>query len=70
MMKTYKPDNTNTVSLINNENNTNGHSQFLTTNVSELKKNNHRKIDKLFSLINYALSSADKSLKYINVANF
>ena len=69
-MKTYKPENTNTVSLLNNENNANGHSQFLTTNKSELKKNNHRKIDKLFSLINYALSSADKSLKYINVANF
>lgn len=38
--------------------------------LSEPKKLNHRKIDKLFSLINYALSSADKAMKYINYANF
>ena len=37
---------------------------------SEHKKINNRKIDKLFSLINYALSSADKAMKYINYANF
>jgi len=70
MLRTYKPENTNTASLFNNENIGNGHSQFSATNMSEFKKTNHRKIDKLFSLINYALSSAEKSLKYINMANF
>ena len=37
---------------------------------SEARKLNNRKVEKLFSLINYALSSADKAMKYINYANF
>lgn len=58
------------MTLFNNENLTHIHSHLTDTKISEPKKFNNRKMDKLFSLINYALSSADKAMKYINFANF
>lgn len=58
------------MTLFNNENLSHIHSNLADTKLSEPKKFNNRKIDKLFSLINYALSSADKAMKYINFANF
>ena len=53
------------VSLFNNEN-------INITEVNDLKnkKANNRKLDKLLSLINYAMSSAEKVVKFINMANF
>ena len=69
----YRPSaagkNDKVMSLFNNEN-------LLNVATSEQlkhpepKKLNHRKLDKLISLINYALSSADKTIRYINTANF
>lgn len=68
MIKTYKQE--NPTSLFNNENIINSYSQHSNSKPSDHAKFNNRKIDKLFSLINYALSSADKAIKYINTANF
>lgn len=68
IIKTYKQE--NPTSLFNNENIINSYSQHSNSKPSDHVKFNNRKIDKLFSLINYALSSADKAIKYINTANF
>ena len=36
-----------------------------------VKKHQNKKLDKLISLINYTITSADKALKYVNLsANF
>lgn len=58
------------MALFNNENLSNLHSNVMESKLAEHKKFNNRKLDKLFSLVNYAISSADKAMKYINYANF
>lgn len=45
-------------------------SQFSETKVLDPRRPMARKLDKLFTLINYALSSSEKALRYINLANF
>lgn len=57
-------------SLFNNENLLNVASSENSRSGMEPKKLNHRKLDKLISLINYALSSAEKTMRYINTSNF
>lgn len=58
------------MSLFNNENLLNVAASEQIKGNQEPKKLNHRKLDKLISLINYALSSAEKTVRYINTANF
>jgi hypothetical protein len=35
-----------------------------------MKKLNSKKFDKLFSLVNYVINSAERAIKYINLTNF
>lgn len=58
------------MTLFNNENLAYLNPNLIQGKLSDHKRLNNRKLDKLFSLINYAISSADKAMKYINYANF
>jgi len=56
-------------SLFNNENLKRADHKYIGGDLRERQRFHNKKLDKLASLVNYALSSAEKALKYVSVSN-